>query len=523
MKKILKCSFCLLLFLCSRVYAVPVNDAFLDDNLYKCIIDAYNVNLTDKKDYTYNILPEEANTITNLDCSNYKGTIEDLTGLDRLSGLTSINLSGNLFLGGSLNITGTSGKLKSNIKLPSTLSLTDINYEITDKSIVKITDNIVYPLSNGSTYVTMTAKVSGNEIKEKYLVTVSNPSLNKSNNAKLSALYLSEGEFSFDNNVTEYSVVVDKSIESVKISANVLDKKASFVSGFGPRTVELKEGSNTLLIKVKAEDGTIKTYTIMVIRSDGNDLNNRLVNIELSVGKIDFKPDVYVYNFNVDSNINQIDVKAVSESSLAKVEVSDTKLKVGTNKITITVTSESGSKGVYELIVTREDYDSTDNYLKGLNIKNYSLDFKRDVFDYELTIGGEKSLTINPVTEKSDATYNVIGNSDLKNDSKIVIKVSDKEGSTREYTITVKKNSLFDLTFLIENAKWFILGFEALIIFILLIVIISRRGPGKPKKVKSPKQVKKIQPKVTSNVCKACGTVNDIKSKTCYVCGNLLK
>jgi len=516
MKKNFKFVFCILLFfICSKVYASPANDSFLDDNLYKCIIDAYNVALTDKKDYTYNILPEEANTITNLDCSNYKGTIENLTGLDRLRGLTSLNLSGNLFLGGSLNITGSSGKLKSNIKLPSNLSLTDISYEIDNKSIVKITDNIVYPLSNGSTYVTMTAKVSGNEIKEKYLVTVSNPQLNKSSNAKLASLYLSNGEFSFDSDTTEYSVVVDKSVESVKINANVLDKKASFVSGFGPRIVNLKEGSNTLLVKVKAEDGTVLTYTIMVIRSDGNDLNNRLVNIELSVGKIDFKPDVYVYNFNVDSNINEIDVKGVAESSLATVDVSDTKLKVGANKITITVTSESGSKGIYELIVTREDYDSLDNYLKSLTIKNYSLDFRRDVFNYEITIGGEKALVINPITEKSDATYNIIGNNDLKNDSKIVIKVSDKEGSTREYNITVKKNSLLDLSFLIDNAKWFILGIEFLIIIILIIVIISRRGPGKPKKPKSVKKVKsKVQPKVTSNVCKACGTVNDIKSKT---------
>lgn len=522
MKKIIKCIFCFLLLVIGiNVYASPVNDLFLDDNLYKCIIDAYNVNLTEKKDYTYNILPEEANTITNLDCSSYKGTIENLTGLDRLRGLTSINLSGNLILGGSLNITGASGKLKSNIILPSTLSLTDISYEIENKSIVKITDNIVYPLSNGSTYVTMTGKVSGNEIKEKYLVTVSNPGLNKSNNAKLASLYLSKGEFSFDNNITEYSVIVDKSVESVKINANVLDKNARFVSGFGPRTVNLKEGSNTLLVKVKAEDGTVLTYTIMVIRSDGNDLNNRLVNIELSIGKIDFKPDVYVYNFNVDSNINEIDVKGIAESSLASVDVSDTRLKVGTNKITITVTSESGSKCVYELIVNREDYDSLDNYLKGLTIKNYKIDFKRDIFNYEITIGGEKTLVINPITEKSDATYNIVGNSELKNDSKIVIKVSDKEGSTREYNIIVKKNNLFNLTFLIDNVKWFILGLEFLIILILIIVIISRGGPKKPKKAK--KVEKKIQPQIVSNVCNVCGAANDIKSKTCYVCGNLLK
>lgn len=524
MKRYFKMVFGLILFcLVGNVYASPANDSFLDDNLYKCIIDAYNINKEDKKDYNYNILPEELNEITSLDCSKYKGSIENLTGLDKLRNLSSLNLSGNTFLGGSLTITGTSGTLKSNIVLPSTLSLTDIKYTITNTNIVKVTNGVVYPLTAGSTYVTMTAKVSGNEITEKYLVSVAGETVKKSNNAKLAFLYLSHGEFTFNSDVRAYSVVVDNSVTSVKINANVLDKKATFVSGYGPRTVELKTGTNDLQVRVKAEDGTINTYTISVIRSDGNDLNNRLINIELSVGKIDFDPDKYIYNFTVDSNVDSIEVKGVAESSLAKVEVSDTKLKVGSNKITITVTSESGSPQKYELIVTREDYDSLENYLESLTIKDYEINFNRDTFDYNITIGNEDSLVISPICETSSATYEIVGNTNLVDGSKIVIKVSDSEGSTREYTINVKKSSVFDLSFLSNiDFKLIFLFLEFIIIFILIIIIISRRG-SKPKK---PKKVKKMQPmpvKTTSNVCKACGTVNDLKSKTCYVCGNLLK
>ena len=224
----------------------------------------------------------------------------------------------------------------------------------------------------------------------------------------------------------------------------------------------------------------------------------------------------------MDSNINEIDVKAVAESSLAKVEVSSTKLKVGVNKITISVISESGSKGVYELVVTREDYDSIDNYLKNLIINDYPITFNRNVFNYEISIANEKSLAITPVLEKSESTYSIVGNSDLKNDSIIVIKVSDTEGSTREYNIKVKKNSIFDILASINiDIKWIILGLEFLIILILLLVIIFRNNSNKPKKVKTRKV--KVHPTVTSNACKACGTVNDMKSKICYVCGNLLK
>lgn len=503
----------------AKVNAVPANDMFLDDNLYKCIIDAYNQDKEEKKDYTYNILPEEITSIKNLDCSNYKGSIEDLTGLDKMIGLTNLNLSGNTFLGGSLTIKGDSGRLNSNIKLPSSLSLTDISYNIENSNIIKITDNVVYPLSVGTTYVTMTAKVSGNEIKEKYLVSVAGETVVKSSNAKLASLYLSKGEFAFDSDVNTYTVVVDKSVESVVINAKVLHEKAKFVSNYGPRTANLKVGSNELLVKVQAENGNINTYTINVIRSDGNDLNNRLINIELSVGEIEFDPDIYIYSFNVDSNVDEIDVDAVAESALAKVDISDTKLKVGSNKITITVTSESGATTKYELIVTREDYDSLDNYLKSLTIKGYSINFNRNIFNYNLTIKGENKLLITPVTEKSDATFEIVGNNDLKNDSKIVIKVSDKEGSTREYTINISKQFSF-----LENIqiKWVILALEFITIIALLLFIIFR-GSNKPRKPKKIKKKIKSQVKVTSNVCKACGTVNDLKSKTCYVCGNLLK
>ena len=62
----------------------------------------------------------------------------------------------------------------------------------------------------------------------------------------------------------------------------------------------------------------------------------------------------------------------------------------------------------------------------------------------------------------------------------------------------------------------------------MLIVLLKKfsnrpRKPRKPKKVKQ-KIVKKqvVRPVGSSVTCKVCGTVNDSKSKTCYVCGNQL-
>ena len=76
MKKIFKLLFLFLILFClNNVYAIPANDTFLDDNLYKCIIDAYNKENNDNKNYSYNITIEELDTISSLDCSKYKGKI----------------------------------------------------------------------------------------------------------------------------------------------------------------------------------------------------------------------------------------------------------------------------------------------------------------------------------------------------------------------------------------------------------------------------------------------------------------
>ena len=73
-----------ILFCFTTVYASPANDSFLDDNLYKCIIDAYNSEKGTNKDYSYSILPEELISIKTLNCSKYSGNISDLTGLSKL-------------------------------------------------------------------------------------------------------------------------------------------------------------------------------------------------------------------------------------------------------------------------------------------------------------------------------------------------------------------------------------------------------------------------------------------------------
>lgn len=514
-RKVLKILFAiLLLFFTTNVEAEPANNTFLDDNLYKCIIDTYNKENSESKDYSYSILPEEFVLLKDLDCSKYSGEISNLTGLDKLIGLTSLNIDGNTFWGPKLTLNiGSSNDLNSNIKLPSQITITDINYSISNTKIATVKDGKVTGVSGGSTYVTMTGKVTGNVITEKYLIVVNGDSV-VSDNGNLSSLSLSYGDIGFKSNIKKYSIMIPNNIKSIDISAEKEDKKASFVSGYGPRTVNLKVGTNTFYIKVKAEDGSINVYTIGIIRGDGTDDNNLLTDIQLSVGEISFSYDISIYSFSVAYDVKELDVMPITESLLSTYTVSDTNLSIGENKITITVIAENGNEKEYQLIVNREEYDSENNYLKSLEIDGYNIKFDKSVTEYDVTIKNEKELTITAMPEIISSGISVIGNKNIENGSKIIIRVVDSDNVSRDYVINITKGFLYNLSY-----KELIVVGELLLILLLLIIIIVSR-----KKRKRKKKNKYIDKNILKNkICKNCGTVNNPRSNTCYVCGKELK
>lgn len=82
-----------------------------------------------------------------------------------------------------------------------------------------------------------------------------------SSNNKLKSLSI-EGyklDPSFKSNTTTYSVELENNIDKIKIKATKEDSKAS-ISGDGE--VKVSEGNNKIEIKVTAENGDVKTYTI---------------------------------------------------------------------------------------------------------------------------------------------------------------------------------------------------------------------------------------------------------------------
>lgn len=86
----------------------------------------------------------------------------------------------------------------------------------------------------------------------------------------------------FNKDVTKYTVDVDSNTEQITINASKDDSKAS-LSGTG--THEVSEGENKFNITVTAENGSTKTYTLIVNVKDPNPIKVTIDDKELTIVK----------------------------------------------------------------------------------------------------------------------------------------------------------------------------------------------------------------------------------------------
>ena len=215
---------------------------------------------------------------------------------------------------------------------------------------------------------------------------VQEPEVKLSNNADLSDLGITPKKYDFTGftkTVTSYTFSVANEAEEIKIYATASDKSKAKVEGIG--TKKLKEGKNSFEVKVTAEDGTTKTYTLNIERlakteensqeepaqenlSENNvdenatnennipDANAYLTKITIAGVTLSpqFKSNVYDYKIDLKEDIDKLDIQIDANSGLQTEIVGNEELKEGENTITILVTDpESGEIATYQITVNK--------------------------------------------------------------------------------------------------------------------------------------------------------------------------
>lgn len=175
----------------------------------------------------------------------------------------------------------------------------------------------------------------------------------KSDNANLKSLVVENFDIipNFSSDVTEYTLDVTNEVTELSIKAEPEDSKAT-VTIKGEK--ELKEGENTVIISVNAEDGTTKLYEIKVTKKEETVFG--LTSLKIKDANIEFKSDVYNYSINIKSDVDILEIQAVASEEDATVEITgNEELKEGENIITIIVSSKDGEKkATYQIKATKE-------------------------------------------------------------------------------------------------------------------------------------------------------------------------
>lgn len=139
--------------------------------------------------------------------------------------------------------------------------------------------------------------------------------------------------------------------EKIDILVETNDSKATYNVDNQP----LRVGINTINIKVTAENGDEKNYSLVVDREKlSNNTNIKIIVDDKEVNFILGKADI-----NVSSDTKNLNYKYELEDKNSQVKVDgDKDFKSGENTITFTVIAEDGTEAKYELKVNK--YTKTD-------------------------------------------------------------------------------------------------------------------------------------------------------------------
>ncbi len=369
-------------------------------------------------------VPERINDVT---------TTQSIQVISTNNALKSISINGNELAGFDRNVTSYTINTKSS-------KITIDAKRASKYSTIAGTGE--KKLSCGSNTQVITVKAQNGNVKN-YTLTINR----KCDNNFLKGINISSGTLSpqFAKNIYKYTVKVGKDIERISISG-IKNLQTQTISG-EVQNQEIKEGKNSFALVVYNNGDETKTYNI-VVEKESTKSNEKiyLSSLSLSSGNITFEKDVYEYNTKVLYNVNKIEVLATTENNKHTVSIEGNEnLQVGENTITITLKDENKNEQKYIVKVTRLKEGETlgDNAnIKDITIKGYNLNFNYDKDSYKLVISDENKLDMTVVMDDENASYQVFGNSNLKDGSviKIVTKSAD-ESNTKTYNIEITKPS----------------------------------------------------------------------------------
>lgn len=348
-----------------------------------------------------------------------------------------------------LNVTSNpQGKLSPNFT-PTFYNYYTYTYDSTVTSI-----NVAAKLEDSNATITSgTGTYSSGDTEANIVVTAEDGTINtyvvkfsrnKSSDNTLSSLSIDGYSLNenFTPTTTLYTATVPGTVDSVNVNAIANDSNATITSGTGSHN--LNYGANTIQVRVTAENGTTKDYTITVTRSKKtiSTLSDLTIDGTTVSG---FNESTLTYDYGtVPFSKTSVIVGYTKKDSDSTVTGDGTiNLKTGDNTIKVTVTAQDGvTKTIYQIHIYRTL--SNNAYLKKLEVSGHSISptFIKTTNDYTLEVPyNTTTVTITAEAEYSAATVVKGGQSSLAvGDNNYTIAVTAEDGATTNiYTLKVTR------------------------------------------------------------------------------------
>ncbi len=306
------------------------------------------------------------------------------------------------------------------------------------------------------------------------LITQAQLEASYSSNNNLSSLSVEGYELSpaFDKNTIAYSVTIPSTVTSIKINAKKADNTAS-VAGAGEFPVS--EGLNTFEIKVTAQNGNVKTYTLNVTVEDLNPIIVKVNDVDYTIVKrkdLLTIPSTYT---EASVTINEMEIPAF-KSEVLNYTLVGLKDSEGNIKLYIYNESDNSYQEYKELSLNSIAFTPTE---KELELEKYT---KTTILVNKTEISAYK------IDEKSD--FAVIYGKNVETGEEGLYLFDSKENTLQRYYVEEVKELRKDIKEYLVIAISFSGCFLLAIGYILFTIFKNNKPKKEIKEIKEKKNKK---------------------------------